>query len=92
VLSSLAPYIQCLTDSLLLLISVLDIFFTENDYAGTEGDGMPLPIMIKKNRLIANALVLSVTPMVIGSAPLIRGRTIPSDDDPNSPNRAGESL
>ena len=67
------------------------MFFTEDDYAETEGVGTFLPVMIAKDRPIANPLELSVTPLVIGAPELlglIPEGTIPPDN-PLSPNRAG---
>lgn len=61
------------------------MFFTEDDYAQTEGIGTSLPVMIRKDRPIANPLVLSVTPLVIDPASI---EGIP-DNNPLSPNRAG---
>ena len=79
-----------------LFYSVVDIFFTEDDFQVNEGDPNPqVPVVVAKSLRIATQIVLEVVPLTVEQArstmPLHLPENIP-EDNAFSPPYAGNTC
>lgn len=75
---------------------MVDIFFTEDDFCGNEGDPNPqVPVMVAKSLPIATRIILEVVPLTVEQAkntmPLCLPENIP-EDSAFSPQYAGNTF
>ena len=79
--------IQC---HITIIITALNIFFTEDDYRAAESSHS-VPVRVAKDHRIATAVTVAVNPLTVMQAEEWEESIMTQmpDDNPFSPNRAG---